>query len=140
MPAITSPLSALRLSGRLMVIQYACARFSRMTLSLSVIGLPVCLLPWVYVFGTGRGMTARAICGTQGPAMLPGVATVERSTGRERDGSGFFHPDLVVVERRPTNRRHRFAAGERIDAATADVIAIWVDRFGDQHAATQAVE
>src|SRR6516164_9003914 len=33
MPAITSPFSALRLSGRLMVIQNALVRFSRMTLS-----------------------------------------------------------------------------------------------------------
>src|SRR5215471_5207739 len=38
MPAITSPFNALRLSGRLMVIQNACPRFSRITLLFSLIG------------------------------------------------------------------------------------------------------
>jgi hypothetical protein len=53
MPAITSPLMALRLSGQLMVIQYACPRFSRITPLLSVIALlafSACFsgnLPWV---------------------------------------------------------------------------------------------
>src|SRR6187549_237027 len=37
MPEITSPLRALRLSGRLMVIQNALPRFSHITLVLSVI-------------------------------------------------------------------------------------------------------
>src|ERR1700737_4284032 len=41
MPPITSPLSALRFSGRLMVIQNACPRFSWFTL-LSVMALPAC--------------------------------------------------------------------------------------------------
>src|ERR1700739_2464331 len=40
MPPITAALSALRLSGRLMVIQNACPRFSRITLSLSLIAPP----------------------------------------------------------------------------------------------------
>src|SRR5476649_929502 len=39
MPATTSPLMALRFSGRLMVIQNACPRFSEITL-LSVIAPP----------------------------------------------------------------------------------------------------
>src|SRR5258708_6703178 len=40
MPAITSAFSALRLSGRLMLIQNAWPRLSRMTLSFSVIAVP----------------------------------------------------------------------------------------------------
>jgi hypothetical protein len=43
MPAITSPLMALRLSGRLMVIQYACPRFSRITQSvIAVLAFSAC--------------------------------------------------------------------------------------------------
>src|ERR1700675_696041 len=46
MPATTSALMALRLSGRLMVIQSACPRFSRITLLWSVI-VPLACLPYV---------------------------------------------------------------------------------------------
>src|SRR6185312_3297976 len=44
MPATTSALMALRLSGRLMVIQNACPRFSRITLLTSFIVPLACLL------------------------------------------------------------------------------------------------
>src|ERR1700676_1433170 len=48
MPAMTSPLMALRFSGRLMVIQSAAPRFSRMTLLGSVIAMLAC---WSYPAG-----------------------------------------------------------------------------------------
>src|ERR1700732_2317361 len=48
MPATTSPLMALRFSGRLMVIHSAWARFSRMTLFWSVIAMLAC---WSYPAG-----------------------------------------------------------------------------------------
>jgi hypothetical protein len=38
------------------------------------------------------------------------------------------------------DRRDRLGAGERIDAATADVIPIPVNRFRDQYATAQTIE
>jgi hypothetical protein len=55
---MTSPLMALRFSGRLMVIQNACPRFSSMTLLLSVMALLAC---WSYPMASWfetRGMAA----------------------------------------------------------------------------------
>src|SRR5882724_3198116 len=57
-----------------------------------------------------------------------------------RGRSSFFDPDLVVVERGAADRRHRLGAGERIDAAAANMGLVRVNRFRDQHAAAQAVE
>src|SRR3954468_1907286 len=59
MPATTSALIALRLSGRLMVIQNACPRFSRITLLVSVI-VPLACLPWIgkYLRQDGSGLQA----------------------------------------------------------------------------------
>src|SRR5713226_9543723 len=59
MPAITSPLRALRLSGRLMVIQYACPCFSSITLLLSVIAALTCLRPFLTTFALGLKASAR---------------------------------------------------------------------------------
>src|SRR5665213_480237 len=121
MPPITSPLSALRSSGRLMVIQNACPRFSRFTLLLSVIA----------------------------PCPLRTSADINGRTGREsKEDLGFrgrrwrnlLHPDLVVVERGAADRRHRFGAGQHVDAAAADMALVRVHRFRDQHAAAQAIE
>src|SRR5581483_4979387 len=117
MPAITSPLIALRLSGRLMVIQNACPRFSRMT-ELSVMVYPlVCFLRWKH--SRDWPPTASAFSGRS--VRLP-------------------DPDLVVVERGAADRRHRLGAGEHVDASAADMLAILMDRFRDQHAAPHAIE
>src|SRR5882757_5079037 len=60
MPATTSALIALRLSGRLMVIQSACPRFSRITLLWSVI-VPLACLPYVgeHLRQDGGGLQGR---------------------------------------------------------------------------------
>ncbi|MHC2645282.1 hypothetical protein [Bradyrhizobium liaoningense] len=62
MPAITSPFSALRFSGRLMVIQNACPRFSVMTAVVSVMARS---LPWLRLqpFAAARAGGASANCG-----------------------------------------------------------------------------
>ena len=102
MPAMTSPLSALRLSGRLMVIQNACPRFSRMTL---------CVI--------GHGPTRS--CFATMLASICGRTTVDckREFGAcaKLRWRGFSDPDLVVVEGRAADRRDRFGAGQRVDAA-----------------------
>src|SRR3979411_2057625 len=59
---------------------------------------------------------------------------------RDRGWRGLFQPDLVVVEGRAADRRDRGGAGQRVDAATADMVLVRVDRFRDQHAAAQAIE
>src|SRR5665647_2815864 len=117
MPDITSPLRALRLSGRLMVIQNACPRFSHITLLLSVIALPALSL-------------SADINGRMGQDCKGDLAA----------GCGLLHPDLVVVESGAADRRDRAGAGQHVDAAAADMGLVRVDRFGDQHAAPQAVE
>src|ERR1035437_3966392 len=118
MPATTSPLMALRFSGRLMVIQNACPRFSSTTLPLSVIALLARLL--------SANINGRMAADCK-----------DDLSRRSSRWSGLFHPDLVVVECRTADRRDRFRSGERIDATTADVVPIPVNRFGDQHAAAQ---
>src|ERR1700690_3379288 len=100
MPDITSPLRALRFSGRLMVIQNACPRFSSFTLLWSVIAsLPLS--------ADISGRMARNC--------------KEDLDGRRGRCSGSLHPDLVVMECSPADRRHRLGAGEHIDAAAADM-------------------
>jgi len=49
-----------------------------------------------------------------------------------------FQPDLVVVEGSTTDRRNSLGAGQRIDALAADMVAVGMDRFGNQHAAADA--
>jgi len=51
-----------------------------------------------------------------------------------------LHPDLVVMKRRATDRGDGFGAGEHVDATAADMVAVSMDRFGDQHAAAHALE
>src|SRR5689334_5388468 len=68
MPATTSALMALRLSGRLMVIQNACPRFSRITLLVSFIVPLTCpLLPCNHLRQDGGALQA----GIQGAAPTP---------------------------------------------------------------------
>src|SRR3981081_3181755 len=113
MPAITSALMALRFSGRLMVIQNACPRFSSTTLLLSVIVLLACPL-WADINGR---MTADC----------------KDDLGiRDRRPRGLFQPDFVVVECRAADRCDRGGASQRVDAATADMVLVRVDRFRDQ--------
>src|SRR5216683_781904 len=102
MPATTSALMALRLSGRLMVIQRACPRFSRITLLWSVI-VPLACLP---------------IC--QVSANICGRMAVDRKRDLAR-WRGLLHPDLVVMERSTAHRRDRRGPGQRVDAAAADM-------------------
>src|ERR1700722_11639562 len=121
MPDMTSPLRALRFSGRLMVIQNACPRFSSFTLLLSVIAslrLPL-----------SADISGRMASDCK-----------EDLDGRRGRGGGLFHPDLVVMECSAADRRHRLGAGERIDAAAADMGLVRVNGFRDQHATAQAVE
>src|SRR5712675_3185488 len=121
MPATTSPLMALRLSGRLMVIQNACPRFSRSTLFLSAISLSA----------------SSALTDINGRMAANCKRDLSFWIRRRRS---LLDPDFVVVERRPTDRRHRLGAGERIDAAAADMGLVRLNRFRDQHAAAQAIE
>src|SRR5438105_2458531 len=100
MPEMTSAFSALRLSGRLMVIQNACPRFSRMTLPLSVMVPTRLSLP-----------VSANICGRID-------ADCKRDLSYRR---GLLHPDLVVVERCTADRRNRLRPGQRVDAASADM-------------------
>src|SRR6266404_4894563 len=60
--------------------------------------------------------------------------------GRNGRWCGFLHPHLVVMECGAADRRNRLGAGERIDPSTPDVSAIRMNRFRDQHAATQTIE
>src|SRR5882757_5884247 len=118
MPATTSPLMALRLSGRLMVIQNACPRFSRITLLLSVI-VPLACLPC-----TGEHLRPEA---GELQADLSGRCCL-------------LHPDLVVMESRTADRGDCLGAGQHIDTAPADMGLVRLDRFRDQYTAAQAVE
>src|SRR5262249_25316122 len=76
MPAITSPFSALRFSGRLMVIQKACPRFSRITLLFSLIAPNTfARVPSLPLFAAGSRKSARAVRagtwrGRTGPSQL----------------------------------------------------------------------
>src|SRR2546421_8490831 len=86
-PATTSALMALRLSGRLMVIQNACPRFSRITLLLSAI-VPLFCLPSLVFAKASLCQVSANICGRM-------------AVDRKQDldcGDSLFHPDLVVVE------------------------------------------
>src|SRR5437899_1626131 len=106
MPPITSPLSALRFSGRLMVIQNACPRFSRITLSSVMACSPV------------RCALKANIC--------DGIACdCKRDLGQR---SGLPGPDLVVMECGAADRRDRLRTGQHVDAAAADMVAVRVDR------------
>src|SRR6185295_13859980 len=80
MPATTSALMALRLSGRLMVIQNACPRFSRITLLMSFIVPLACpLLLCNHLRQDGAALQA----GIQGAAPTPAETSTEnqRSLG-----------------------------------------------------------
>src|ERR1700732_4452006 len=101
MPAMTSPLRAFRFSGRLMVIQNACPRFSSSTLLLPVIACLPCL-PSADINGR---MTENC---------------KDDLSARSNGWSGFLHPDLVVMEGRATVRSDRLGAGQHVDAAAAD--------------------
>ena len=59
-------------------------------------------------------------------------------TGISRAGP--LHPDLVVVECSAANRSDRLGSSQHIDAATADMIFVRMDRFRDQDAAPHAFE
>src|ERR1700757_724285 len=111
MPAITPALSALRLSGRLMVIQNACPRFSRRTL-LSVM-FPACFLACVPL--------PADICGRIGADCKQDLS----GSGRLPD------PDLVVVERGAAKRCDGLRPGQHVDAAPADMGLVRMDRLGD---------
>src|SRR5215211_6510908 len=121
-PATTSALMALRLSGRLTVIQKACPRFSRITLLWSVM---ISLACFAHALAN--------ICSRMAVDRKRDL-TLARSVWR------FLHPDLVVVEGRAADRRDRLGAGQHVDTVAADMGLVRLDRFRDQHAAAQAVE
>src|SRR6187551_1331549 len=99
MPAITSAFSALRFSGRLIVIQNAWPRFSRITLSVSVI-VPLAFRPCAH-----KPLRQHSN---------------EPQAGSALARSGWLYPDLVVMEGSAPDRRHRLGASQHVDAATAD--------------------
>ena len=105
---MTSPFSALRLSGRLMVIQNACPRFSRMTL-------------WC------RSWSTRLVSPNAGRHLRQ----VRRWTASAKSALALTgwrrlpDPDLVVVEGSAADRRDRIGASQRVDAAAADMISCW---------------
>src|SRR5271169_2843641 len=143
MPAMTSPLMALRFSGRLMVIQSACPRFwSRMELVLlSVMAVLARLV--------GRTIEHERRTWEQPPARPPatrrgrwGKAAVLLTGLRYRNGGGrsLLHPDLVVVEGRAADGCDGLSAGEHVDAAAADMGLVRMHRLRDQYAAPHAVE
>src|SRR4029077_17869572 len=62
---------------------------------------------------------------------------------RKRDlarGRDLLDPDLVVMEGGAADGCDRRGPGQRVDAATADMGLVRLDRFGNQHAAAKAVE
>src|SRR5258705_12024042 len=118
MPATTSALMALRLSGRLMVIQNACPRFSRITLLVSVIVPLACLPLLASIFGR-----------------MP--VDCKRELGR---GRGLLHPHLVVMERRATDGSNGLGPGQHVDAAAADMGLVRMDGISDQNAAAYTVK
>src|SRR4051794_6237056 len=122
MPATTSALMALRLSGRLMVIQNACPRFSRITLLLSAMVPLFCLPSFCQVSAN--------ICGRM-------AVDCKQDLGC---GRGLLHPDLVVVEGGAAEGCDCLGSGQRVDAAAADMGLVRLYGFRDQHAAAQAVE
>src|SRR3954470_10897249 len=138
MPAITSPFSALRFSGRLMAIQNACPRFSVMTPVVSVMArsLPYSSLSHLRQLGSQvQGQSAgrrRLSASTQ----ICSRSKCERASGR----NCLLDPDLVVVERGTTDRSDGFGACQHIDAAATDMILIRMNGLGDQHAAPHALE
>src|SRR5262249_8549419 len=116
MAAITSPFSALRFSGRLMVIQNACPRFSAMTLDVS------CLAPSLPCFDEAN------ICGRSAEERkryLRRSASTQFAQNACASGArGLAQPDLVVVECGAADRRDRVRARQHVDAAAADVILV----------------
>src|ERR1700682_2991461 len=108
MPATTSALMALRLSGRLMVIQKACPRFSRITVLRSVI---IALACFAHLLAS--------ICGR--------IAVDCKRDLTIGDHSRLLHPDLVVVEGRAADRCNRLGAGQRVDTAAADMGLVRLD-------------
>src|SRR5690349_13580772 len=124
MPAMTSPLIALRFSGRLMVIQSAEARFSMMTMLLSVMGAPCCYRckrseaiqsaaskDWIASELTLLAMTTGTL------KDHPESKAALRPKSRFRYRRRLLHPDLVVVEGSAPVRSNRFGAREHIDAS-----------------------
>src|SRR6478672_8249344 len=129
MLAITSPFNALRFSGRLMVIQNACPRFSVMIAVVSVI---VRSLPFAAICGSSGGRRKGNL--QRGLALAPRHKSAgERSVRSGRDR--FPDPDLVVVECSSPDRRDRIGSSQHVDAAAADMILVRVNGFRDQHAA-----
>ena len=72
-----------------------------------------------------------------------------RGVGPSGSGSGWrreyrcigpFHPDLVVMESRATDRRDRFGAGQHVDAAATDMSLVRMHGFRDQDTAAHALE
>src|SRR3954453_13232230 len=139
MPAMTSPFSALRFSGRLMVIQSACPRFSVITAVVSVMARS---LPWALRFAAICGSSGGRCKGNlrRGAALAPRHKLVRRSkcarSGRDR----FPDPDLVVVESGSADWRDRVRARQHVDAAVTDMILVGMNRLRDQHAAPHALE
>src|SRR5579859_4785732 len=146
MPAMTSALIALRLSGRLMVIQSAGPRFSIRTLEVSVMGVSACR------FRRTLGQDEREWERPRGPhgsrrrltrllTMRDNLIPRRRASAVSRDGPvdesrrrdrvrvGLLDPDLVVVEGGAAERRNRFGAGQHVDAAAADMGLVGMDRF-----------
>src|SRR4051794_39073294 len=133
MPAMTSPFSALRFSGRLMVIQSACPRFSVITAVVSVMARS---LPWALRFAAICGSSGGRCKGNlrRGAALAPRHKLVARS--RRVCGSGrdcFPDPDLVVVERGAAYRRDCVRARQHIDAALTDMVLVGMHGLRDQH-------
>src|SRR6185369_13281090 len=100
MPATTSALIALRLSGRLMVIQNACPRFSRITLLVSVIVPLACLLLFCKHLGQdGGGLQA----GIRSAVPLAGKTRHRGSEnwalGGEASDSAPASPAVAAVQR-----------------------------------------
>src|ERR1700761_6644804 len=159
MPAMTSALTALRFSGRLMVIQSALPRLSISTLDVSVMNVSSASFyetvkhdrrNWERSGPHGSRHRMKPLLTMREPNsdLIPRrrASAVSRdgrlrtSRRRNRVRVGLPDPDLVVVERGAADGRDRFGAGQHVDALAADMVLVGVDRFRDQHAAPLALE
>src|SRR3954453_13627139 len=130
MPAMTSPFSALRFSGRLMVIQSACPRCSVITALVSVIARS---LPWLLFSGhlrqLGRKVQGQSAARRRFSASTQTCGQSKRVCGSGRDR--FPDPDLVVVESGAADRRDRVRARQHVDAAVTDMVLVGMNGLRD---------
>src|SRR6267142_3205619 len=105
MPATTSALMALRFSGRLMVIQNACPRFSRITLLVSVI-VPLALFAMDWrTFAAGWPWTASGNSATR--MRVRGLLLRPNGEARPQTFLKFSAPAGVNVAVRPIEGERR---------------------------------